>query len=298
MFLEERITEKLLYDSGFTEAYAVKISETFAGNSYRKLLHPYPMARYELSLLDIDDTIRLSAIDLYQRSGGIFGGFRAKHFEDFSTNNYVDAPTYNDQKAVLTTGLSYQITRWYGPEADANSTRRRIKKPVAGTVLVGVRDDLGNPHQIIEISTAPNPDVIRWVVDATTGIVTFTANDQNTITGITQAASAEITLGAAHGRVVDDSIHLSAVAGMTEINGLRGTVTAVTATTVTVDIDSTLFTAYTSIGVTNTAPQTNEIITCGCTFDLPMRFDSGLNINFSSFNALSTNLSLVEILNP
>tara|TARA_R100000951_G_scaffold111256_1_gene110022 strand:- start:169 stop:1065 length:897 start_codon:yes stop_codon:yes gene_type:complete len=298
MFLDERITEKLLYGSGYTEEYAVQVSETQAGNSYRKLLHPYPLARYNINLLDVDDTVRQSAVDLYQRSGGMFGGFRAKHFEDFSTNNYIDVPTYNDQKAELTTGTSYQITRWYGDETDSTSTRRRVKKPVADSVLVGIRDDLDNPHQIVEISTDPEPDVTRWTVDNSTGVVTFTANSQNTITGISQAASAVITLGASHGRVVDDSVHISSVSGMTEINGLRGTVTAADATTVTVNIDSSLFTAYSSGGETNTAPQTNETVTAGCYFDLPMRFDSELNINFTNYEILSTNFSLVEILNP
>lgn len=298
MFLEERITEKLLYGSGFNESYAVHNSETLAGNTYRKLLHPYPVARYEINLLDVGADLRQSAVDLYHRAGGIYGGFRAKHFEDFSTNNYVDVPTYNDQKALITTGTSYQIIRWYGDETDSESTRRRVKKPVADSVLVGIRDDLNNPHQIIEVSTDPDPDVTRWTVDTTTGVVTFTANSQNTITGITQAASAVITLGAAHGRVVDDSIHISSVSGMTEINGLRGTITAADATTVTVDIDSSLFTAYSSGGETNTAPQTNETVTAGCYFDLPMRFDSELNVNFTNYEVLSTGLSLVEILNP
>lgn len=298
MFLEERITEKLLYGSGFTESYAVQKSETFAGNTYSKLLHPYPVARYEINLLDLREDLRQAAVDLYHRSGGTHGGFRAKHFEDYSTNNYVDVPTYNDQKALLTTGTSYQITRWYGDESDNTSTRRRVKKPVVDSVIVGIRDDLNNPHQIIEVSTDPDPDVTRWTVDNTTGIVTFTANSQNTITGISQASSAVLTLSASHGRVVDDSVHISSVSGMTEINGLRGTITAVTATTVTVDIDSSLFTAYTSGGETNTAPQANETVTAGCYFDLPMRFDSELNVNFSNYEVLSSGLSLVEILNP
>ena len=289
MFLEELITEKLLYGSSFSESYAVQVSETQAGNSHRKLWHPYPLARYNVNLFDLDATIRASAVDLYQRSGGMFGGFRAKHFEDFSTNNYIDVPTYNDQRALITTGTSYQIIRWYGPETDSSSTRRRVKKPVVDSVLVGIRDDFSNPHQI---------DASLWSVDNTTGIITFPANTQKVITGITQASSAVITLGASHGHVVDDSLHLSGVVGMTEINGLRCTVTAADATTVTVDIDSTLFTTYTSGGVTNTAPQTNEIVTAGCYFDLPMRFDSELNVNFRNYQVKSTSPSLVEILNP
>jgi len=298
MFLEERVTERLLYGSGFTEEFAVIPSETQAWNSHSKLIHPYPRVTYHINLLNDRGEIRQSVKDLYMRSGGIHGGFRAKHFEDFSTNNYIDVPTYNDQKAVLTTGTSYQITRWYGPETDNESTRRRLKKPVADSVLVGIRDDFDNPHQIVEISTDPDPDVTRWAVDNTTGIVTFTANSQNAITGISNASSAVITLGASHGRVVDDSIHISSVSGMTEINGLRGTITATDATTVTVDIDSTLFSTYTSGGETNTAPQINETVTAGCYFDLPMRFDSALDINFANYEVLSTGISLVELLDP
>lgn len=297
MFLEETITEKLLYGSGFSESYAVQITETTAGNSYRKLLHPYPMARYDINLFDLEDVIRDSAVDLYHRAGGIFGGFRVKHHRDFSTNNYTDAPTYNDQKALITTGTSYQITRWYGPESDSASTRRRVKKPVVDSVVVGIRDDLLNPNQVIEISTDPDPDVVRWTVDNTTGIVTFTANTQHTITNITQASSAVLTLGA-HDHVVDDSLHISSVSGMTEINGLRCTVTAADATTVTVDIDSALFTTYTSGGETNTAPQTNETVTAGCYFDLPMRFDAELNVTLANYKVEGTSLSLIEILNP
>lgn len=67
------------------------------------------------------------------------------------------------------------------------------------------------------------------------------------ITGITQAASAVVTIGA-HTFVVGDVLAFSGASGMTQINGLTGTVTAVGATTVTVNINSSAFSAYTSGG--------------------------------------------------
>lgn len=71
------------------------------------------------------------------------------------------------------------------------------------------------------------------------------------ITGITQAASAVVTVGT-HTYVVGDVLAFSGVVGMTEINGLTGTVTAIGATDFTVNINSTAFTAYSSGGTAAT----------------------------------------------
>lgn len=68
-----------------------------------------------------------------------------------------------------------------------------------------------------------------------------------TITAITKAAQAVVSI-ASHGRVVGDIVRLAAVTGMTEINGLEGVVMATAAGTITLNIDSTSFTAYTSGG--------------------------------------------------
>jgi uncharacterized phage protein (TIGR02218 family) len=67
------------------------------------------------------------------------------------------------------------------------------------------------------------------------------------ITGITKASSAVVTVGA-HTFVVGDVVEFSGVGGMTEINGLTGTITAIGDTTITVNINSSGFTTYTSGG--------------------------------------------------
>lgn len=89
--------------------------------------------------------------------------------------------------------------------------------------------------------------------------VTDSANLVGPITGITKAANAEITVGNTGFGVfcppVGFSVPFASVGGMTEINGLTGVVTAVTAANkFTVNIDSTGFTTYTSGG---TATYTN-----------------------------------------
>lgn len=79
-----------------------------------------------------------------------------------------------------------------------------------------------------------------------------------TITAISKAGSAVVT--AANDFAVNDVIAFASVAGMTEINGLTGTVSAADATTFTVNIASTGFTTYTSGGVaTKQMTVTNSI---------------------------------------
>lgn len=71
--------------------------------------------------------------------------------------------------------------------------------------------------------------------------------DSKSITGITKATQAVVTIGA-HTFIVGDEVTFSGVVGMTQINGLSALVTAVAATTITVAINSTGFSTYTSGG--------------------------------------------------
>jgi len=67
------------------------------------------------------------------------------------------------------------------------------------------------------------------------------------ITGITQAAAAVVTMSVAHQYVVGDKVRIhvpDANFGMTQIDGMLATVTAVGASTITTDINSTAFTAF------------------------------------------------------
>lgn len=288
MFLEERITERALYGSSFDESYAVDVSETRGGNSYRSLLNPYPTLRYTINLLDLDDTIVNSVVSLYHRSGGRFGGFRAKHHQDYSTNGYTGVPTFNDQACTLISAGVYQATKWYGTEGDASATRRRLLKLVAGTGLFGIRDEYDNPVQLVN----------DYTIDDNSGQLTFAANKAYAVTNITQAAQCEVTIGA-HTLVVDDTTHLGNVVGMTEINGLRGKVVAKTPTTITLDINTTGFTTYVSGGDVNTRPQSGETVTCGCYFDIPVRFETDLSgVTHTSYKVLAASATVVELHNP
>ena len=66
------------------------------------------------------------------------------------------------------------------------------------------------------------------------------------ITGITQANSAVLTVSTEHNYLVGQALTLNVPSsfGMTEINGLTGTITAVGAYTITLDINSSGFSSF------------------------------------------------------
>ena len=294
-FIDERFTESFSYGSSLGKDYAVDIIETDGWNEYRRQRNPYPRLEIDLDFSNrTEDWVNTYLRDFYDRSGGKFGTFRWLNPTDYSTNGTKGVPTANDQ-ACVAVASDYQITKWYGTESVSTSARRRIRKPNTGTVLVGIRDDYSNAI----------PQTNGYTVAESTGLITFAANKSYFITNITQAATAVLTIGT-HTLVANDTVHISSVSGMTEINGLRGTVLSKTATTITVDINTTAFTAFSltspNPAVVNTNPQTNEVVTAGCYFDIPVRFDSDsveqiLNRNASNV-IMGTSVRLIEVLNP
>jgi len=94
------------------------------------------------------------------------------------------------------------------------------------------------------------------------------------IVNITQANPAVITTSVQHGYTVGQKIRISlpdANFGMTEINGLRATVTAVTASTITTDIDASAFTAF-AFALPATVPFTMPSV-------VPVGMDTGVALS-------------------
>ncbi|TNE75555.1 MAG: hypothetical protein EP334_10080 [Gammaproteobacteria bacterium] len=296
MFTEERLTEQFSFSAALSEAFSVVLTETVV-NEYRSLRHPYPRLSMDLPFDGRTETWLYDAlVDIYRRSGGVYGGLRWKNPSDYSTKDRSGTPTYNDQACTLISAGIYQATKWYGTEGDSTATRRRLRKPVAGSVLVGIRDDYNNPVQ----------QTNGWTVDTTTGQITFAANKTYAVTNISQAANAVFTIGT-HTLVAGDTFHATVPTGMTEMNGLRGTIVSKTATAITTDIDSSAFTAFSlaspNTAVINTRPQANETVTCGCYFDLPVRFETDLSgLSFDTKNdsdvVMGVAVRLIELLNP
>lgn len=79
-------------------------------------------------------------------------------------------------------------------------------------------------------------------------IVPIDQNNNFTILNISSSATAVITAASGHGITSGDYVLFTGVNGMTEINDKMGRVTGTTATTITTNVDSSVFSAYSSGG--------------------------------------------------
>ncbi len=285
VFLEERFPPDIDYGSGFGMSSANRLVPSVGGNEYRSLAHPFVMASLDVDFTRQQKDVIKRIIDLNLRANGMYRGFRVYNYVDFSTNNYRDPPTAFDMPMLKVSAATYQLMRWYGVPTDPLCARRRIRKPVANNVYVGVN---GAVHP-----------AAQWSVDTTTGIVSFAANKSRNLSGITKAANAVLEVGT-NTFAVGESVVITQVVGMTQINGLRALITAKPDSThITVAINSSGFDSYASGGVVQTQPLDGEPVTAGCIFDIPMRFDADLSGVFTAYGVLQTSsIGLVEILNP
>lgn len=265
--------------SSWTEAYAVEITMTAAGNEHRALVHPYPARRTTLFFTDTRDNIYNSITNFYHRMNGRFYGFRVEAYDDYSTNGMDATPTALDQVCEVVTTGTWQIVKKYG----ATGGKRTIWKPRTGTVLVAVGGKATNA-----------------VVDYTMGRFTITAKTA-TITSISVNTQAVVGVNAGHGLVAGDSIYFSGVAGMTQINGKRATILTAASTSLTLSFSTVGYSPYTSGGTATTTVQGGETVTAGCLYDIPCRFDSDLIITPMAENveyADTNQLDILELLNP
>ncbi len=134
-----------------------------------------------------------------------------------------------------------------------------------------------------------------FTVDITTGIVTFNALKTKNITGITKVSQAVVTVGS-HTFIPGDIVYLSGILGMVQMNGLYATVLSVTSTKITIDVDSTLFTTYTSGGSAKILPLVADVVKGGFEFDIPCRFNSRIDYSHITPNMRDTStIDLVEL---
>lgn len=283
-FLEERLPATISYGGSFSEDHAVNTVETVGGDEYRSLRHPFVRLSYDISYARNIGFVRDKVLNLYARANGMYRGFRVKDFKDFTTNAYILAPTALDQPMQLVTPGVYQLMRWYGSPTDPQAARRRLRKPVAGTVKIAFGGQV-----------VPNDQV---TIDYTTGLVRLPGLARSSITAITKAAQAVVT-APAHGFTVGQSVALYGVQGMTQINGRRAIVTRTTTNTLTLDLDSSSFSDYASGGQIQNLPLDGEQVTAGCEFDIPCRFNSDISTGFPGHGVLTSDgIQIIEIFNP
>lgn len=159
MFLEERLSCPNV-NSSYGDAFAVQVTETLL-NRYATLRHPYVKSRFVLLFGNQTMEEQLQkTISIFHRIGGMAGGFRFRNPSDFSSNNYIDTPTNQDQPLEQVGPNTFYLTRWYD-DATPTTPRRRVKKPEWSTVLMSVYDGA---------TYTPTTD---FTYSVETGLVTF-----------------------------------------------------------------------------------------------------------------------------
>ena len=287
-FLEERLPDEIRMGAQVRDSFDVQITRTAGGAEHRRLIHSLPLRRLVINFTGLrDDTIK-RVLDLYARAHGRYAGFRVKWPDDCTTaTNGRAAPSGTDQDLALISAGIYQLQKSYGLGGTPGASGlpvRTLFKPVAGTALISI----GGVVPTLGFSVAP-----------TTGRVTFDANKTRAITGISKATQA-VVLCSGHTFVAGESVHISGVSGMTEINDRRGLIVSVVAgTSITVAINTAGYSTYTSGGTANTRPQTGEAVKGGCEFDLPCRFDGDIDTTLITRDVREIgSIDVVEILNP
>lgn len=233
------------------------------GYEYRQANWLYPLHRYTLAKVESTEAIFDEVLKWFHAAQGRLSGFRLKDHADYKSCAITGTPAATDQS--IGTGdsstVAFQLQKLY--TIGSTTQKRLITKPVTGTTRIAVGG--------VEL-------VQQWTVDTTTGIVTFSANKTGSITGISQASQATVT--ATNTLQADDTVYISGVSGMTEINGARYKVVSATSGSFVIDLNTTGYSAYSSGGTYNTIPQgsagspsVGEAITAGFEFDVPVRFD-------------------------
>lgn len=288
-FLEERLPVNVQMGASYSDAYNVEITTTSSGSEYRRLIHPFPVRTFSIEYAEKKTDLWAKVISMYHRAYGMYAGFRVRCLDDFSTNGQTGTPTpFDAPMALVSTGV-YQLQRFYGtngtPLSSVGFPKRTIFKPVSGTVRVGVSG--------IEISDS------GWSVNNATGEVFFAANKTANITAITKGSTTLIAC-AGHALSTGESVHISAVNGMTQINGKRAVILSVVAgVSITVGLDSSAYSAYGSGGGLNTRPQAGESVMAGCQFDIPCRFNSHIDIRHVSTDFRESGaIDIIELVNP
>jgi len=288
-FIEERIDACIRVGAAAEDSFMLSPSMTVGGARYVWLINGKPYREFDISYLQPQSKLALSVKSLFDRTYGGYAGFRVKGWDDFTTaNDGTSAYTATDCTLNLVSPGVYQLVKEYGRDKPALASigrpRRILFKPVAGEVAVSVAG------QVLPAA--------QWSVDTTTGLVTMAANKLRDITAVSKAASAVLTVGS-NTFVVGDSVAVTGVVGMTEINDQRVLVAARTSTTITLAIDSTAFSDYISGGTVQTQPITGEVVAGGCQFDIPCAFDSNFSVDaLDSRNREVSGLRLIELLDP
>lgn len=255
-FLESpRFPDNIAFGATVGPTYQTIVTPIYSGRDGRIVGWTQARIRFEVGMRSMLASVT-QQLDAYFRSvKGRAYGFRIKDWTDFSDGgNGVFVPT-------ATLGV-YQMGKVYSSGGALEETRM-IQKPVSGTI----------------VSTL-NGSVVSgggYALDTTTGLLTW-ANPTHTssVTSLTVGATTQVTLTAAiSGLVVGGLLSLIGLggAGAPLLNGQSFTVTAISGSTYTLNVNTAGATITTSGATGETWLQPTDVFSWTGQFDVPVRFD-------------------------
>ena len=165
---------------------------------------------------------------------------------------HIAQTTYYSPTATLTAELGYAYTYATGSPTDAAAALQSFVNTVASASFPGNTwlTGTGIPGWA---AWAAGPWGSTYVLGQTAYEGGYSpdypsSNTTVSITGISQASQAVVTLGGSVTPPVGSSLSFASVGGMTQVNGNTYTVVSVAGQLVTINVDSTGFSAYTSGG--------------------------------------------------
>ena len=286
-FIESpRFPAAIRYGSDGGPGYRTDIVEMDSGAEQRNRKWAYPRYRVNANVVRAQSDLE-ALIAFFHVAAGRANGFRFRDEYDYKSCAMSATPAPTDQNIGTGDGATTAFQLRKGYTQGSTTQWRLIRKPVEGTVSVAV-------------SGVTEP--ARWSVDATTGIVTFSADVSDTVTGAADAGGGitRITTSANHGLGAGDTVYLSGFTGdWSALNSTRFAIVAVPAgNQFDITYDSSAFAAYSGNGgQVNTLPQSGEVVTAGFEFDIPMRFDTDqLSTSWEAYQLGEASVPLVEIL--
>jgi uncharacterized protein (TIGR02217 family) len=241
-------------------------------------------AGFEIADQTDPDGIRTFNVTFKSRSQADFEGLRAHYINMHGRNHDFPWRDYSDYLVTAAVGVlgdgaatgfpGYQLGRAYTVKTIIGgmvTTVYPVKKPCEDIPLIVYRNG---------IAASEGALAGEWEVDSSRGTVLWTAISSKTISNITNANPGVVT-AVGHGFTNGQTVYLSDIGGMVELNGDFGTtgtiatVAGKTTDTFQLDgIDTTDFGAYTSGGTAALYPQPGEPLRWSGGFDTPVHYDS------------------------
>lgn len=272
-----------------------------SGVEQRNVLSRYRTRSYEVRLPPRASSTWADWQNFVESLRGPADGFRMKDFADH-TATHANGALHPYVSGVLAGNAgygygvpTYQLSKVYS--AWATAYPRRILKPIS----------TGLEIQRATSTVTAGAGAGNYTLVATTGVVTFVADQNRAVNSHTVGATHKFTLASAFSpnMATGGRIFVTGVTGTAAalINSLPLEITNVSSAEITVALDTTGLTA--SGGTAYFYPQPSQALTWAGSFDVPVRFESDEIVDVIVHRTAAGDLimeapavNLIELLNP